>query len=352
MRACAFILLAPLLLVAPAASPGSAAAQTVRGRVIDAAGSGPVSGAVVILYDSAGTRLRGGLTGPDGLFALRTPGPGTYRLRAEMIGRRSVESGALAVVADPPFQTLELPFEPIRLSTLDVNAARRCSLKDEITGATHVVWEEVQKALRGEWVTREQEMYRFVITKTRRRLNRNASQVLEEGSYLLSSINNNPFSSLAPDVLARDGYVRVDEQSRFWVYGPNTDVLLSPSFVATHCLALRRGEDHPGEIGLAFEPAPGRGLPDIEGTLWLDETTAELRTLEFTYRNIPRQLYPGRRSGFAEFQRLPGGAWIIRRWWLRAPVPAARGRGTEVDEAGGEVMHIEPITVSPPDTIR
>jgi len=345
-------MIAVLMTVLLGALARPAAAQTVRGRVIDAAGSGPVIGAVVILYDSAGTRLRGGLTGPDGLFALRTPGPGTYRLRAEMIGRRSVEAGRLAITGEPPFQTLELPFEPIRLSTLDVSAARRCSVKDEIARATHVVWEEAQKALRGEWVTREQQLYRFVITKTRRRLDRNANQVLEEGSQLISAINNNPFSSLSPETLARDGYVLVDERGMHWVYGPNTDVLLSASFVATHCLALRRTGDHPGQIGLAFEPAPGRRLPDIEGTLWLDEATAELRTLEFSYRNIPRQMRAGRYSGFAEFQRLPGGAWIIRRWWLRSPVPASRGRGSEVDEAGGTVMHIEPIGVVSSDTIR
>jgi hypothetical protein len=55
-------------------------------------------------------------------------------------------------------------------------------------------------------------------------------------------------------------------------------------------------------------------------------------------------------GGRVEFERLPGGRWIVRRWWIRAPEFEAREflRGRErpllvllrVREEGGEVEEV------------
>jgi hypothetical protein len=318
------------------------AAQTVRGRVTDASTGVPIVGAVVLLLDSAGARLGGILSGPDGLFRLIAPANGVYRLRAEMIGRRSIESPALEVAGEAPFQTLALPIQPIHLAGLDINPARRCARSTERARETHMVWEEAQKALTAESITREAALYRFVVASTSRRLDALSDSVISEVKRYATHTREEPFETLEPELLDRDGYARV-EQGQFWIYGPTTRVLLSPSFQTTHCFALKREKAKPGQIGLTFKPVPDRRQMDIEGVLWLDEETAQLNTMEYRYVNIQRQLLRGEYTGYAAFERLPAGAWILRRWWLRSPAQVRRGRLTVVHEQAGEVLSIEPI---------
>ncbi len=317
-------------------------AQTVRGKVTDATDGAPMVGAVVTLLDAEGTRQRAVLSNPDGLFGFTDVVRGRYRLLAEMIGRKGVQSEAFTVADDAPFLTLSLPFEPIRLDALDINSAKRCSVRDDAARATHVVWEEAQKALNAESITRAQAVFRFDVRKVHRLLGDHGKRVLDEQTRLAAQVDNAPFSTLPPEDLAREGYVR-RENGDFWVYGPSTNVLLSSGFQATHCFALTRETQHPGLIGLSFRPIPGRRLTDIEGVLWLDERTAELQTLEFSYRNIPRNMLAGDYTGHADFQRLDTGAWIIRKWWLRSPSEAYRGHTSVLLEESGEVLNIHPV---------
>jgi hypothetical protein len=83
---------------------------------------------------------------------------------------------------------------------------------------------------------------------------------------------------------------------------------------------LRRDVDRPGQIALAFEPVPGRRVTDIRGEFWLDDNTAELRSLVFRYTSLPGSMPGGDYSGEASFERLPGGAWIVQDWQIRSPI--------------------------------
>jgi hypothetical protein len=324
-----------IALAVPIGAAGPWPAQDeIRGRVVDEGTEQPVAGGAVLLLDAAGRRVHGVLTDAAGNFVLRVPGPGTYRLRAEMIGRRSVER-EIVIAGAASFQTLALPVQPIELAGLEVDAAKRCSVRAEAAPATHVVWQEAQKALRAESITREEALYRFHIVRYERLIERRSENIRDEKVEYGASVSYDPFVTLPPDVLARDGYVH-DEDGVSYVYGPNTDVLLSDGFQATHCFALRRDAQRPGQIGLIFEPVRGRRVADIEGVLWLDEASAELRDLEFRYRNIPRRLARGEYTGFATFQRLPSGAWVIHSWALRSP-----GDGG-VHEVAGEVLELAP----------
>ena len=115
-----------------------------------------------------------------------------------------------------------------------------------------------------------------------------------------------PFRSQDAAILARDGYA-VEESGEVIYYAPDADVLLSDTFAATHCFQLTDAPPgQPGLIGLRFRPVEAaRDRRDIEGTFWLDRASAELRSLDFTFTNLPgvaERVEPG---GRVEFTRLP-----------------------------------------------
>ena len=84
-----------------------------------------------------------------------------------------------------------------------------------------------------------------------------------------------------------------------------------------------------------------RKLSDIAGVLWLDRRSMELRHLEFSYTRLGRWAGRGAR-GVIAFERLPSRAWVIRHWFIRAPIPRV-GMRQEVE--GGVV------TTGPRDTL-
>jgi cyclophilin family peptidyl-prolyl cis-trans isomerase len=331
--------------VAWAATAGGVNGQEVRGRVVAEGTETGIPGAAVLLLGADGARVHAVLADGSGLFRLRAPSPGGYLVRAEMIGRRTVEVDV--VVGDTTaFLSIALPVQPIELRGLAVDAASRCRARAEAVSETHIVWEEVQKALRAEVITREQALFQFLVARYERRLDRSAREVEAEEVEYVVQIRDDPFETLPPEVLAREGYVH-DEDGATYIYGPNTGVLLSDGFQDTHCFALRRDDARAGQIGLVFEPAEGRRLPDIGGVLWVDEASAELRELEFRYHNMPRRLARGEYSGFAAFHRMPGGGWIIRRWHIRSPVPGNRNRVVGYSESAGVVEELTRIVTDP-----
>jgi hypothetical protein len=299
-----------MLLAAPAA------AQTVTGRVVGDADSEPIRGAVVTLLSTSGERLRAVLTNASGAFQIQAA-PGSYRLRAEMIGRTTSE--VEVVVGPAPVSVrLALPYAPIPLDGLLVEAETRCKVPAEAAALTLRVWEEVQKALRAESITRELGIYEFDIQRTRQTRDPATMQRISKTVLQGKSVAQQPFSTLPPEEIAESGYAKV-VNGQTMIYGPTTEVLLSPGFQETHCFSLRRARGRPDQIGLQFKPISGRKVTDIEGTIWIDDQTAELRRLEFKYKRVPSDLALGSYTGFAEFQRLEAGAWIIGSWELNTP---------------------------------
>ena len=295
-------------------------AQMVQGRVLDEESRRGTPGAVVLLLDSGGQQRQAVLTSEEGLFRFTVPRPDQYSLRAEMIGRRSVETELFhAVAGEASRHDLVLPASPIRLAGLEVSGETRCRGDLESARSVYLVWSEVAKALRATEVTSGAPSRQFRIAEYDRRRAKNSLEVVEE--FVSESDVNGapaPFVSLPPSDLADRGYIR-EERGGTWIYGPSTEALLSPEFQETHCLSLERSRSQPGTIGIGFEPVPGRTVPDIRGVLWVDEQSAELRTLEFQFDNVPETLMRGDYEGAAEFRRLDAGDWIIKRWWLRSP---------------------------------
>lgn len=363
-------LLLPALLLFGGAAP--LPAQAAVGTVVDSAGGSPVSGALVVLLDRDGRTRAGALSNAAGRFSVQAPAPGTYRLRAERVGMAVALSPELALAAG---QTREerivLAAAPVPLDRVTVagGSGRRCASRPQDGAQTAAVWEEARKALTSAAWAQEGRLFQYAASLYRRELDPGTLQVRDETRRSESRLTRHPFASLPADTLERQGYVRRTAEGTFY-YAPDPAVLLSPAFLDGHCFRL--AEPPPGEealVGLAFEPARGRRLPDVEGTLWLDRKSSELRRLEYRYRNLDASVPTDRVGGHAEFERLPTGAWIVRRWWIRMPAVLVEqtsrrlheGMGVEqrqrerlagLREEGGEVTSVLAGDGSPLVTVR
>ena len=92
--------LVPLALIALAAARG-AAAQEVRGVVLDEDTGAPVSAALVLLVDSAGSAVASDETDAAGVFRIPIRDPGAYSVRAEHLGYTAATSLGFEVEGDP-----------------------------------------------------------------------------------------------------------------------------------------------------------------------------------------------------------------------------------------------------------
>lgn len=154
-----------------------------------------------------------------------------------------------------------------------------------------------------------------------------------------------PFAAVSPDSLSVHGFVRTVSADSVLYYGPDADVLLSEQFLDTHCFRARRGEkETAGLIGLAFDPARGRKLPDIKGTLWIDPKSNELEFIEFAYTGVNSKMNVKGVGGRTYFRRLPNGAWIVDGWFITLPVPRPSIDGfvaAGLMEGGGEIVEVK-----------
>jgi hypothetical protein len=74
-----------------------------------------------------------------------------------------------------------------------------------------------------------------------------------------------------------------------------------------------------GFLGIAFRPRTNRITGGINGTIWLDAGTFELRFVEFRYTNLITVPSNPHLGGEVHFLRLESGAWLVRRWLVRMP---------------------------------
>ena len=308
------------LLLGLALAPAALGAQSVVGTVVDATSRQPVTGAMVRLMD--GPRWTGVLflTGADGRFRLQAPASGDYLLSVERIGFADATAGPVAIPegATVPFD-LEVRAEPIRLEGLDISAGRRCTLRNDAAGATQALWTEVRKALdAARWTEREGGL-EFQAVRRTRTLDEKGLRVESEQSQVTTLFGANSVRTLPPEDLAEGGYVREVEFFVYY-YGPDANVLLSETFLDTHCFRIVDGpEDEPHLVGLGFSPLR-QGNPDITGTLLVHRDTGRLERVEFTYTGLGRRPGAELAQGAVRFAELPDGRWIVQEWSIRAPL--------------------------------
>lgn len=335
-----------LILVALHAVPASA--QMIRGRFIEEGSDLPVVGGFVTLLDREGERVAGVLSQGDGRFLIRLPSPGEYRLRGERIGFEGVEQSLRVAGGDALDVVLRAPSRAIPIEGIVASADRRCRVRPGAGVAAAVLWDEARKVIDAVDLLSEGTPLPVQMISWERELDPRTLRVLREDRRVQQGFALNPIRSLPAEELARDGFIRSHPDGSHTYYGPDMQVLLSDPFLDGHCFRVAEGGDD-DLVGLAFEPLD-REPPDIQGTLWLDRETAELRFLEYTYSRYPYPLDDVRNlGGRVEFERRGDGRWFVRRWWIRMPsvtgsVGAVRRAVTlaRIREGGSEVVDARP----------
>lgn len=331
-------------------------AQTVRGTVVTEGSGEPVPGALTILLDTDGGRVAAGLSGPHGEFELTAPGPGSYRVSAERIGYTTsytpfFDLSANAVVV----RTVVASVEPVSLGSIHVTARSRCRPQKNAPVDVQKLWDEARKTLTAVSLVEDAPRVTFQLERWEVDLDPATNKVEAATRRQAEAAGDYPFRSPPADVLLEHGFVQAMGDSSIF-YAPDAHALLSDAFQAAYCFRVVAGDS--GLVGLAFEPMPRTGHAlGVDGTLWLDSATAELKKLKYSYRGMDYRIpsaVPGgleqerRPGGEMDFRRLSNGSWIVSNWSIRAPRYVMNG-GTPtgevafVHESDGRVLSVSGV---------
>ena len=325
MRPFALVLLA---LATSATLPSTASAQVVRGTVTERTSGAPVAGAVVELLRAdpdRGRSVASVLTDPAGGYALRAPAAGRYVVSAKRVGVRRFQSPALSLEAGAT-RALDIVLDAVlyELPEVVVAASSACAAERGDAARVAAMWEEARTALLATQLSLRDRLFTAQVSRYVRELDPRSKRTLNEYVSEARGVVASPFQSLSAESLSTAGYWRAQPSGAVIYYGPDVDVLLSDAFLRDHCFRVVRGEhERAGIAGLTFAPASRRAVPDVVGTLWLDARTFELQLVQFAYDRVAAGVDSSAVGGEVHFARLPSGAWIVRRWFLRMPV---RGR--------------------------
>jgi hypothetical protein len=307
-------------LLASMMAAGGLAAQTVRGTVT-LPDSSRAAGVIVVASDATGVAVARALTGESGRYELRLPSGGRYDVRVLRIGFRPTVVPAFDIGSG---ETRELPIvlrgEAIVLTAVKVQGKSVCRVQQDSGQEVARLWEEALKAIAATQLSPQGAKQNVKWRIFDRNTDVTGTLTLTQSSSTSSATSMKAFVSLPPDSLAKVGYMSDDESGTVY-RAPDADALLSDAFASMHCFRVEPPPKDKGDlVGIGFRPAKDRGhVVDIEGTLWLDRASSELRQLEFRYTNLPEDLAHVKAGGTVEFLRLSTGSWLVGRWQLRMP---------------------------------
>jgi len=345
------------LLTASALMAGSGlgteiSAQTVSGTVREAGSGRALATALVTLVDQSGVRAAATVSRADGSFSLAAGSSGVYGLRARLIGYEEVVSEPFELARGATVRTtLVATVRAFELTGIDVATAKSCRSLSAAGPELAAVWDEARTALEIiEWTSRTGTLV-YDLVEYQRTLDESSLEVRETAEEIRrEAYQGSPYVSVSADTLLEYGYVRrnIDGATAWKYWAPDATVLLSDAFLNTHCFDFHPDSDSE-RLGIRFEPAVGRDKPEIEGVFWLSRTSAELRSLEFRYVNLPSDHPESPHvGGRVEFDHLATGSWIVNDWRIRIPnvVLVLRGAGVRrvidsVLERGARVLRVE-----------
>lgn len=303
----------------------TAGAQAVRVELRDSSSSAPLSGVLVTALDSTGQRRADGLSGESGVVTLRLPAAGTWTITVRRIGVRPraipgvrVADGGTQVVS-VTLASVQQVLPPIRV-TAD---GRSCGREPDADTRVGRLWEQITLALRAATISQRDKnaLPPLLVTERRNEL----SATLEERNSVVTRQTAGSGRLVAaddPEALATLGYVRAEADDSRAYFAPDEVVLLSDSFLATHCFSTPKKDANSLLAELRFKPVRGRKVADVEGTAFVDVNTGELRHITYSYV-ASRKLIPvfaEHAGGEVQVRRLANGQWIVNKWFIRMPI--------------------------------
>lgn len=313
---------AVLLLAIAAPAMRVAHAQSLSATVVLPDSITPAAGVVIEARSVAEPLLIvRGISGSNGRVVLRFARAGEYRFRALRVGYRPTPLGTIAVVMGTmPARRFVVGGSTVVLARVDVEEKSLCGAADPSATLVGSLLDQARTALAATLLSSPDGRIESVARTWSRVDDLAGVPLLFLRDSMLVQGADRPF--IGPDIarLSREGFLyERDGWGEF--RAPDAATLISEEFLSEYCFSLAPASVTPdGMLGLAFAPARSRrGVTPIEGTLWLDRASAELRRLEFRYVGLPPAYETIGADGMVAFRRLATGIWFIERWELRVP---------------------------------
>ena len=317
-----------------------ARAQVLTGTVRDSADHVPISGVVLILLDSSGLTVTRQLTNERGEFRVPLANP-VRSVRAIRIGYGARELSLPPRTSGDVQLDFTLLALPSMMQTVRILGDTRCPNRKD-RAAAFGLWEQARAGLLATVVARETNpgsLFRLLFVRTFENASDRIARMTVRADSSVATASFVAAHSVQDFVHA--GFASDGGKTRTY-FGPDAEVLLSDQFAAAYCLQLADGDRaRKNQAGIRFLPAYHRdGTTDIDGTLWIDTVSRELREVEFSYLGVPaaaaRALHPG---GYVSFRTMRNGVALIDRWSLRMAFQDVPFRPTawRVTEDGGEL---------------
>ena len=311
------------LIAATAALSVDALAQRMLVNVRDAALKTGAAGAVVTVVERETGAQVYGLTNDAGRVSIRLPSPGVWAASVRRIGVAPASAAAVRVDSGQSV-TVSIVVTSVRftLPGVRVSVAATCGRAPRGDDRAATLWEQVSLALRASALTRADsaDAPALWVEVFERSLDR-AGKQLRQTPLRSGRGSDRPFFAAHPDSLLRNGYIRREREGDYQYFAPDEIVLLSESFLRTHCFESPAADADPRLAELNFRPVPDRSLPDIASTAFVDTATGELRRIDFRFVGVV-DLFAGERpdaGGDVSLRQLPDGRWVVSAWTIRMP---------------------------------
>ena len=317
----------------------SLSGQVVQGRLIDESTGTPIDRAFVVLQDIMGTEVERAYTDNEGRFRIQAAAAGSYQLRSERIGFKATVSDQFELTTGTT-RDMNMVVAPVavRLDMIEIEGdAKKCRIEKEHGLETATVWEEARKALANIAFSESKQVFTYEIRKYDMYYERDGRPNYDNAKVVRQT-RVTPFYTLSPSERQARGWVREEGTEDATFDAPDAEVFFSDAFLQQHCFKLKRDEKQPGLVGLQFEPTSGK-VPDVKGTMWIDETTAELRWLDIGYDNLRSHTRQRYAEAKLEFSQLPDGQWFVRRWYIKMPMVEIRTPRVSGAVYREEVLH-------------
>ena len=255
-----------------------------------------------MLIDAGGRTIAQTASRENGTYSVTAPAPGSYRAQVLQIGWRPTIAGPFALRAGvSTTANIDVTGARIPLDAIVITDRSDCRVRPDSAASAFILWDEARKALTAAMMTRAEPLT-MSLSRTEQNLDRTGSRVLWDSTKVQVGQSLNPFFSLAPELLAERGYMSADAAGNKTYWGPDATVMLSESFLSSHCIRPEKPSSQSGDsarlIGVAFAPvAKRRGIVDVEGVVWLDRSTCRAsrdRISLCEYDNRHRARRPGR----------------------------------------------------------